>query len=271
MVDSSNLLLNSLDLPPNLTLLISNLNSFENVKLDCTNYIIWKNQLLNILRATKLLCYVDGSLTCLPLIIFDSSNKEVVNPQYQQWLTIDAHLLSCITATLSPTIYTSICSCTSSFEVWLSLEKRFTSLSRSHIHKLKNQLNHVSKKGHSMEDYLGQVKALSDQLNLASSPISDEDLVLIILNGLLDEYNAFKTTIRARAESISIDCLCSLLCSKAVHVESSIKHSSFADVPFAYVANRQNLSSTSRSDRGSYCGGSYRGYNRGPFFKGNRS
>ncbi|CAL5378340.1 unnamed protein product [Camellia sinensis] len=122
-----------------------------------------------------------------------------------------------------------------------------------------------------MEDYLGQVKALSDQLNLVSSPIDDEDLLLLILNGLPDEYNAFKTTIRARAESISVDCLCSLLCSEAVHVESSTKHSSFANVSFAYVANRQNPSSTSRSNRGSYRGGFYRGYNRGLFFKGNRS
>lgn len=187
-------------------------------------------------------------------------------------VTVDAHLLSCITATLSPPIFTSVCSCKSSFDVWISLENRFTSLSRSHIHQLKNQLNRLSKKGHSMEDYLGQVKTLSDQLTLVSSPIDDEDLVLIILNGLPDEYNAFKTTIRARAESISVDCLCSLLCSEAVHVESSAKHSGSADVPFAYVSNRQNSSPFAKSDRGGYRGGYSRNSNRGGrFFKGNRN
>ncbi|CAL5415270.1 unnamed protein product [Camellia sinensis] len=265
MVDPSNL-------PPNLTLLISNLFSFVNVKLDSSNYIVWKNQLLNILRATKLLCYVDGSLPCPPWIVLDSLNKEVVNPKHQQWLTVDAHLLSCITATLSPPIFTSVCSCKSSFEVWISLEKQFLFLSRSHIHQLKNQLNRLSKKGHLMEDYLGQVKTLSDQLTLVSSPIDDEDLVLIILNGLPDEYSAFKTTIQARAKSISVDCLCSSLCSEAVHVKSSAKHSGSADVPFAYVSNRQNSSPFAKSVRGGYRGGYSRNFNRGGrFFKGNRN
>ncbi|GMP80811.1 hypothetical protein CsSME_00035781 [Camellia sinensis var. sinensis] len=123
-----------------------------------------------------------------------------------------------------------------------------------------------------MEDYLGQVKTLSDQLTLVSSPIDDEDSVLIILNGLPDEYSAFKTTIRARAESISVDCLCSLLCSEVVHVESSAKHSSSAEVPFAYVSNRQNSSPFAKSDRGGYRGGYSRNFNRGGrFFKGNRN
>ncbi|CAL5417798.1 unnamed protein product [Camellia sinensis] len=39
-------------IPPNLVLLISNLNSLVNVKVDSTNYNIWKNQVQNILRVT---------------------------------------------------------------------------------------------------------------------------------------------------------------------------------------------------------------------------
>ncbi|GMP40630.1 hypothetical protein CsSME_00010997 [Camellia sinensis var. sinensis] len=51
-----------------------------------------------------------------------------------------------------------------------------------------------------MEEYLAKIKEISNQLQLASSMIDDEDLVLITLNGLPDAYDALKTAICARAE-----------------------------------------------------------------------
>ena len=185
-------------LPSNLTLLISNLSSFVSTKLDSSNYIIQKNQLQNILKATKLLGYVDGSEVCPPAMILDSNNLAIPNPNHELWTTIDAHLLSCITATLSPSIFTTVIQCKTSHEVWTVLASRFTSLSRSHIHQLKIKLSKIVKKGTSMEESLNQFQVLSDQLALASSPIDDEDLVMLILNGLPEEYNATNTAIRTR-------------------------------------------------------------------------
>ena len=92
-------------LPSNLGLLISNLNSLITVKLDSTNFIIWKNQLYNILSATDLLCSVDGLKPCPPIKIKDINGVETANPEVIHWKLIDSHLLSCTTATLSPQIY----------------------------------------------------------------------------------------------------------------------------------------------------------------------
>ena len=47
-------------------------------------------------------------------------------------------------------------------DVWNTLEKRFTSLSCSHIHQLKNKLNGISKKYSSMEEYLDQIKDIAN-------------------------------------------------------------------------------------------------------------
>ncbi|GMP63931.1 hypothetical protein CsSME_00025419 [Camellia sinensis var. sinensis] len=241
-------------LPPNLTLLISNLNSFVTVKLDSTNYIVWKTHLQNILRATNLLCYVDGTCACPSATITDSEGKNVINPEFLSWTQIDAHLLSCITATLTPTVFTST-----------YLDKRFTSLSRSHIHQLKNKLSSIMKKSESMEDYLAQIKSLADQLALAASPIEDEDLVLITLNGLPSEYNALKVAIRARSEAITMEDLSSLLCSEALHIEADHKSSS-SDLTVAYTATRHETSNQSfsyqagsRGNRSSYRGSSHKG------------
>ncbi|XP_028077858.1 uncharacterized protein LOC114279781 [Camellia sinensis] len=172
-------------LPPNLTLLISNLSSFVTVKLNAPIFLIWRNQIQNILRATGLLGYVDGTIPCPLAKIKDSSGSKFQH----------------------------------CYEIWNALIKRFIILSTSHIHQLKNKLNTVSKKGASMEEYLTQIKELSNQLALASAIVEDEDLVLITLNGLLDEYDSFKTAIHARSEGISMDELCALLCSESIHVE----------------------------------------------------
>lgn len=77
-------------------------------------------------------------------------------------------------------------------------------------------------------------------MSLADSLIEDEDLVLLTLNGLPNEYNVFKTTIRARSDPISIAALSALLCSKSIHVEHSLKQTQASDLLFAYAATRGN-------------------------------
>ncbi|KAH7851869.1 hypothetical protein Vadar_017584 [Vaccinium darrowii] len=94
-------------IPPNLALLVSNLHSFVTLKLDSSNFIVWKNQLQIILRATGLLGYVDGSIACPPLKIKNAEGIEVTNDAFLEWEMIDAHLLSCITATVIPNLHDS--------------------------------------------------------------------------------------------------------------------------------------------------------------------
>ncbi|GMP89176.1 hypothetical protein CsSME_00040856 [Camellia sinensis var. sinensis] len=270
MADSSSYA--SPSIPSNLTLLISNLSSFVTVKLDSTNYIVWKNQMQNILRATKLIGFVDGSIDCPSSTLSDASNKEVSNPEYLQWMNVDAHLLSCITATLSPAIFSSVFHCKTSYEVWTVLQSRFTSLSRSHVHQLKNKMNHLTKKGLSMDAYLTEFKTIADQLALACAPVDDEDIVLLILNGLPAEYNAFKTSIRTRSDSMSLATLSSLLCSEEIHIEAANKNSQASEIPFAYTAttrsfsNRGGSNGSPRSYRGNF---SNRGGSR--YFRGSSS
>ena len=55
--------------PTNLTLLISNLNASVPIKLGSTNYIVWKSQLHNILKATKLLGFVNGIQRYVPHLL----------------------------------------------------------------------------------------------------------------------------------------------------------------------------------------------------------
>lgn len=155
--------------------------------------------------------YVDGSISRPPLKITDANGKEVSNEAFQSWSLVDGHLFSCITATLSPAIYTSVLHLSTIYEVWSFLSKRFTSLSRSHVHQLKNKLGSVSKKSKPMEEYLEQIKAIANQLALVTTSVDDDDLILAALNGLPSDYDPLATTIRAQLGTITMEQVSALL------------------------------------------------------------
>ena len=107
---------------PNLSLLLSNLNSLVTVKLDSSNYLIWKSQVQNLFRATEFFGYLDGSVVCPSSTTMNAQNISVSNLEFSKWKLVDAHLLSCLTATLSPPVFSFVLHLQSSHEVWLALE-----------------------------------------------------------------------------------------------------------------------------------------------------
>lgn len=76
-------------------------------------------------------------------------------------------------------------------EAWDSLERRYGSLSWSHIIELRKRLQHVKKGTSTMHEYLQKVKVLTDQLATRGSLVSEDDLLLYILAGLPSIYHLF--------------------------------------------------------------------------------
>uniref|UniRef100_A0A5B7CDP5 Putative retrovirus-related Pol polyprotein n=1 Tax=Davidia involucrata TaxID=16924 RepID=A0A5B7CDP5_DAVIN len=226
-------------LPSGLTFLLNNVSSLIPIKLDSTNYIIWKTLMQNTFRANQLFGYIDGSIPCPPLEIINSSGDQLANPLYLQWIIIDNHLLSCITATLTPSILPHVVGFSHAFEVWFALAQRHSSLSRSHIHELKLKLMNI-KKDTTMEAYLDQIKQYVDRLASAGTPIPTEDIVLYTLNGLPSEYASFKTSIRTKSEPISVTDLNSLLGSEEIHLAMKNSSTPSFDNIVAFTASRRN-------------------------------
>lgn len=108
-----------------------------------------------------------------------------------------------------------------------------------------------------MDDYLHQIKELADQLTLASSPIDEGDLVLLTLNGLPYEFDALKTTVRARVEPISLAELTSLLCFESIHIESKQRKLQSHESSVVYVAQRGSSNNVPRGQS------SFRGHKGG--------
>lgn len=124
------------------TVVISNISHLVPIKLDRGNYNVWRSLFLPILRSHEVLGFVDGSEKCPPHCLLDSDGKlsTSVNPKYTEWIIKDQNLLSWINATLSEAGLPYIVGLQSSRAVWEDLEKRYASLTRSHVIQLKQQL-----------------------------------------------------------------------------------------------------------------------------------
>ena len=141
---------------PSPLLLLSNMSNLMLIKLDYTNYIPWRHQLVTILEAYSLIEHIDGiAIKPSPYVLHSAGNATfVVNLEFQAWKIKDKALLSLINSTLSPQVFSLLVGITSSREVWSTLEQRFTSTSRANILNLKLELQSLKKGNDSINNFL---------------------------------------------------------------------------------------------------------------------
>lgn len=82
-------------IPPTLAFLVSNFHSLVNIKLDGSNFLLWKTQV------ERFLGHVDGTVPFPSSQIRSSTDEMVSNPEFALWKLIDSQLLAYLTASLS--------------------------------------------------------------------------------------------------------------------------------------------------------------------------
>lgn len=93
--------------------------------------------------------------------------------------------------------FPTIARATSSKEAMAMLINIFSSKTRSRIMTLKRKLSLVNQKDKSVEDHLQTIRSIVDKLALAQAPVDDDDLVIIILNGLSPSFHSIPTALQA--------------------------------------------------------------------------
>ncbi|GAV77105.1 UBN2_3 domain-containing protein, partial [Cephalotus follicularis] len=179
---------------------ISNIHHFLSIKLTSTNNLIWRSQLLALLRGYDLLSFIDGT-THPPMKTLDDGS---LNPAYKTWHKQDQLLLSWLFSSLTESIHAQVIGLEISRSVWKFLNSAFASQSQACIMQLLLSLHSLKKGDDAMTTYLLKAKSIADELTLASKPISDDDMVLYVLGGLSSEYAAFVTSVTTRDSPISV-------------------------------------------------------------------
>ena len=188
-------------------LLLSNMSSMMTVKLDYGNYVIWKHQIEVILDTYSMLDVLDDSISVPDRFLKDSSGNFTaeVNPAFIAWKNREQAMFTFLNSTLSPAILAITVGQKSARGVWKVLEKRFASVSRSHVMSLRNELNAIKKGVDSIDGYFQKIKQARDKLVAVSVFMDDEELLHIILDGLPSEYDSFSSAIRTRSEVLSVE------------------------------------------------------------------
>ncbi|KAK9148365.1 hypothetical protein Scep_007122 [Stephania cephalantha] len=164
-------------------------NSFNqicSVKLDGSNYIIWRSAILSLIRDYKFDGYLFGTKTCPPQFLDESGE---VNPNHDDWQSHDQILLGWLYGSLANTIAGQVTDFMSlANELWLAIEELCGANNKAQIQVHRTMLQTYREGSQSMVGYHKKMKELSDCLNIAGSPIPIEDLISCTLAGLDSEY-----------------------------------------------------------------------------------
>lgn len=198
-----------------------NISNMIMVKLNRSNYTLWRLRFLRVLKKYRVYGLVEGSDSCPPAFVINSRGyiTDVINPAYDIWMERDRIVKLWLISTVSEDLLHNMAGKTSAMDLWLTLEKRFLGAARSHTHdQLRSQLETISKGNMSMNEYLQQIKQLGDGLAAVGAPIYGVELIQYVLNGLPEEYEPFVIDTVLRVHRTSIDELSNLLLNKEVYM-----------------------------------------------------
>ncbi|KAM1055586.1 hypothetical protein ACFX13_029796 [Malus domestica] len=201
--------------PPISSPVLPNVSNFLTIKLDHTNYPLWQAQMLPLLRSRNLVPFVDGTSVCPPAFLKDTTGNTTTEPNlaYEAWIQQDAMVMSWLNNSVHPTVLATLIGKTSSYSIWTSLRDIYDSQSTGRLLQLRSELMNTHRGDTSIADFLDRVNGIADTLSLSGSPISDEDLVAIVLNNVGPAYESTVASAQARDEAISYAALEALLLS----------------------------------------------------------
>lgn len=99
-------------------------SSSVTLKLNDSNYLLWKTQFESLLSCQKLIGFVNGAITPPPstrTVVNNNVATEVTNPQYESWFCTDQLVRSWLFGTLSEEVLGYVHNLQTSREIWVSL------------------------------------------------------------------------------------------------------------------------------------------------------
>lgn len=148
--------MSSINLMNQSLLLLSNMANMMIVKLDNTNYIVWKHQITIVLKTYSMFELLDEPQSILDKFLKDMSGNitVIMNPDYLVWRSKEKVVLTFMSSMLSPLILALIVGFTFAIDVCKVLEDSFSSISRSYVMNLKGELHNMKKGSNSVDVYL---------------------------------------------------------------------------------------------------------------------
>ena len=137
------------------------------IKLDRSNYLLWRSQVLALIRGNRLEGLIDGTNPApdehLVLAGTNGSTQEIANPAYHNWRSQDQTLLGWLLSSISEGTLGLVITCASSFDVWRALERKFGVQFEARVLQLRYELNTLEKESMSVEEYCIKMKSIANK------------------------------------------------------------------------------------------------------------
>ena len=169
------------------------MSSFKIDKLSSINYHSWKFNVKMYFIAKDL----QGIATGAEVLAEDASPDEKAKFKKRDNLALAT---ICLSVSTGLQIY--VRSCETSLDVWKSLENRFMekTLSKRIFYRRKLYAARMVK-GTDVVAHLNYMKTIAECLDAVEDPVSDRDLVMILISSLPDDYDHLITTLEALDEN----------------------------------------------------------------------
>ncbi|XP_062093645.1 uncharacterized protein LOC133799663 [Humulus lupulus] len=165
------------------------------VKLDEHNFVVWQNQMLNIIIVNGLEDFVNGTHPCPDP---NASNPvDPVNLTVQTWHWYNRLVMSWIYASINESMLGQIVGYRTAADICLALEQIYVAAYLSQIFEIRTQLQTLKKDGLTAFAYIQKFRVLCNILASAGELVSYIDQLLYFLNDLGREYNAYVSPIQA--------------------------------------------------------------------------
>lgn len=157
-------------------------------KLTRTNFLLWKAQVVPILRGVQLYGYLDGT-TAKPAAMVTvgtgSDAREAANPNYEPWVVQDQAILGGLLSSMTEDVLSQLTRCiNTSNQLWTSLHSMFAAQHRGNSIQIRTQLSTTRKGDMSVSEYYQKMTGFADTMANIGHPMTDEEVIGYILAGL---------------------------------------------------------------------------------------
>jgi electron transfer flavoprotein alpha subunit len=158
-------------------------------KLTRNNHVLWRAQVLVVLRGAQLAGFLDGT-TKAPAEKIHMAKKpskekgeveEVSNSAFELWKAQEQQVLSYLLTSVSHDVLVQIATLPSAADVWKHIELAFASQSRARVINTRMALTTTQKGSLTVAEYISKMKLLADYMASAGKKLDDEDFISYIL------------------------------------------------------------------------------------------
>ncbi|KAJ0448581.1 putative transcription factor interactor and regulator CCHC(Zn) family [Helianthus annuus] len=165
------------------------------IKLNASNYIYWRAQMLPLFAYQEVESHVDGCLSA-PSPTITANAKESPNPEYVTWLRHEQQAIILLNASLTEEALAVTVGLPTARDIWVALENAFCNTSVERVQNLRDNLRLIQKGDKSVSEYGRLFKGVCDQLLAVGHPVDPMDQLHWFLCGLGPAFEGFSTHIR---------------------------------------------------------------------------